>query len=536
MKKLYVIFLLFLSLQRIFAQTLEYVPFPMDSASWWSESSFGSYESSSNTTYHYFFKSLYESRNGHQYSVLFQEYGGYSYPKNVFPPRKDSSYSAPQKYALLREENKRVYMMLMQDTVEKVLYDFNLSVNDSLLAQNSFGTNLFKVTQMDSIWVKNRYRKRYIYTKIPPPYIGDPVYSIQIVEGIGSITNHVVNPFEFNHYSNSMAGLDNSFLSFCQKGEQIYGTANCVIYLPKVTVPYRPFPTANVKWFAFYRDYHDFDTPPTRSNTALLYTFNGEVFSQSGNEYHALVEESGTSNFTYYIGYYDSTYQYNGKKVIGGFREKDKKVYFWDLAQNKERLVYDFTLAKGDTLIYEGRKLVVLDTAYTVLDGKYYQNFLFKADKPNSSDTYRVIGGLGGNQFAPHLPYTEHYIRDANYNPIKDQFFEAFCENGKLLWKEYYDKDCNAEIPKPALPPVLLPEETLSPNPTTDKTHLLLKNMNGSQPQIEIYDAMGKGVKSLSLEKTEVEIEVQDLPNGIYFVRYTSSSEQRFIGKMWVRH
>lgn len=333
-----------------------------------------------------------------------------------------------------------------------------------------------------------------------------------------------------------MSGLSNSFLSFCQKGELIFGTGSCDVYLPKVIIPYHAFPMAGVKWFAFYREYHEFDTPPKNNETSCIYTFNGEIITQNGNDYHTLVEESGTNTFTYYIDHHDSTYHYNDKKAIGGFREKDKKVYFWDIAQNKERLVYDLTLAKGDTFAYEGRKFALLDTGYTVLDGKYYKNFVFRTDKPNSSDTYTVIEGIGGNQFAPHLPYAEHTLRDSNYNPVKDQFFEAFCSGDKLLLQQYFITDCNTELPKPENTPTLLPEETISPNPVSDKCFLNLKNMNGREPKIEIYDIMGRIMQTIEVSAKAVEIDVQDLPSGIYFVRFISTFEQRFVGKMWVKH
>jgi hypothetical protein len=535
MKKLFLIFLAFISLQNLLSQSLAYTPFPMDSASWWSESTFGSYESSNETKYHFFFKSIYETKNGHQYATLYRESGGYITPHNVFPPRTDSSYTAPEKYALLREENKRVYMILANDSVEKVLYDFNIALGDSVVQQTDFGLYQFVLTKIDSILIKNEYRNRYTYRKIPPPYIGEPTFKVEIVEGIGSITNYLVEPFNFVYFSNSNASISKSFVSFCQKGEPIYGT-DCDFHLPKIIVPYHSFPTQNVKWFSFYRDYHDYDTPPKRNFTSVLYTFNGESFTQNGNEYHAFVEESGTQNFTYSLNSYDSSYQYNGKKVIGGFREKEKKVYFWDNAKNAERLLYDFTLVKGDTFYYEGKKLTVLDTFPTVIAGKYYKNMRLKLEDSQIYQVYNVIEGAGATQFAPHLPYVENQLFDNNSHLTKDQLFDAFCKNDTLLIRNYFVTDCNAEIPKPANLPILLPEETLSPNPVAAFTYLHLKNTNGLEPKIEIFDILGNKVQSIDLQSDALEIDAQNLPNGIYFVRYISTTEHRFIGKMWVKH
>ena len=533
MKRFHFFILAVISLQTIFCQSTSYIPFPMDSAAWWANSSFGSYESSSENTYHYFFKSVFENRNGHNYAVLYKEYGGYNQPHNVFPPRIDSSYYAPQKFALLREENKRVYMLLPQDSVESILYDFNLALNDTLTS-SGIGSYTFILTNIDSVFIKNAYRKRYTYTKTPPPYFNEPQFDIQIVEGIGTITNHVTQAFDFNSFSNSLASIQHHFLSFCQKDELIYGTS-CEQHLPKIIVPYHPFPTANAKWFAYYRDYHDYDTPPTRRLTHCIYTFNGNLFNKNGKDYHAFEEESGTHNYTYYIGYYDSTYQYNGKKILGGFREDAKKVYFWDTEKNEERLLYDFNIAKGDSFYYEGRKFWVADTFAQafVSNGEYYKTYSLRADSLNSFNVFTLIEGIGSKQFAPHLPYIENHIYDNNFHLVKDQLFDAFCTGETLLIKEGFVTDCNTEIFNPNVP--LFPKETLFPNPVSEKMYVYLSSLNGEAPKIEIFDMIGNQISSIALQSKEVEIDVRKLPTGIYVVRYISTSEQRFIGKMLVK-
>jgi hypothetical protein len=81
----------------------------------------------------------------------------------------------------IREDvlQKKVYYLLAGQSVEKLLYDFNLSIGDTVkgfLAENVFGTTLI-VQGIDSILIGSNYRKRFSI---------ENCYGVKMIEGIGS--------------------------------------------------------------------------------------------------------------------------------------------------------------------------------------------------------------------------------------------------------------------------------------------------------------------------------------------------------------
>ena len=156
MKNFFYFTLAFLFTQSMVAQSTSYLPFPIDSAHWWASSTIATYEGSSEITTHYFFKGEFEAHNTYMYAVLYKESGGYYHTAGS--QHNDSSYYPPQKTALIRENNKRIYVWNVNDSAEKVLYDFNWVVGDT--AQSAEIT----VTQIDSILIQNQYRKQFWLT------------------------------------------------------------------------------------------------------------------------------------------------------------------------------------------------------------------------------------------------------------------------------------------------------------------------------------------------------------------------------------
>lgn len=75
--------------------------------------------------------------------------------------------------------NRKVYFLPKSDSVEKLLYDFNLQIGDTLRTYNTKGKiSQIRVFSLDSILIGLNYRKRWIL-------IGDNT-DAEIIEGIGS--------------------------------------------------------------------------------------------------------------------------------------------------------------------------------------------------------------------------------------------------------------------------------------------------------------------------------------------------------------
>lgn len=116
-----------------------------------------------------------------------------------------------------REENKRYYFVFPNsDSTEQILYDFNLSVNDTLRFDNpyAFGIRTVQVTGIDSILIQGTFRKKYeLFSKY---HLTSEYGQIDTwIEGIGS-TNGII-------YS-GLIGIDINYSLICfhQNNELVY--------------------------------------------------------------------------------------------------------------------------------------------------------------------------------------------------------------------------------------------------------------------------------------------------------------------------
>ena len=92
-------------------------------------------------------------------------------------------YTTPSFF--LRSDNKQVYMRLLSDTAEYLLYDFNLNVGDSLpITYNNYESGII-VTGIDSIYTPYGYRKKFL--------ISGNTWSQELMEGIGH-TRGLIEP------------------------------------------------------------------------------------------------------------------------------------------------------------------------------------------------------------------------------------------------------------------------------------------------------------------------------------------------------
>jgi len=105
--------------------------------------------------------------------------------------------------SLIREENGKVYFIPATDSIEFLLYDFTLEVNDTFIpANSSFSPDELVVESIDSIMTSTGYRKLWTFTSSHSQWI----------EGIGATEGYVVEPWYLVHpnaaSSLSCFGLD----------------------------------------------------------------------------------------------------------------------------------------------------------------------------------------------------------------------------------------------------------------------------------------------------------------------------------------
>lgn len=175
MKKYLLIHIIFLlTLTASYSQSNVYHPFP-DTTSVWSIDDYNiiSYVKS-------------HTRYGLKGDTIIN---GMNYKKIYIISSWDTTMITPYNwyYAAIREESKKIYARI-GNIPEQVLYDFNLSVGDTMHYNYSIimqGPDTFSrvVTAIDSIKLfNNEYRKRFCFANGINCYVPDTV-----VEGIGSI-------------------------------------------------------------------------------------------------------------------------------------------------------------------------------------------------------------------------------------------------------------------------------------------------------------------------------------------------------------
>lgn len=99
---------------------------------------------------------------------------------------EQESYNDYPDTILVRENNKVIYYYNLTDLSEKVLYDFNMNIGDTinLEFQPDF---VLTVQDIDSVLIGSKFHKRFVIVE-PDEFGGHELYSkgLSIIEGIGS--------------------------------------------------------------------------------------------------------------------------------------------------------------------------------------------------------------------------------------------------------------------------------------------------------------------------------------------------------------
>jgi hypothetical protein len=115
--------------------------------------------------------------------------------------------------------NKKVYYIQDGNYPERILYDFNLNVGDSL--QNSICNKT--ILKIDSVFIGSDYRKCYwLDTSINANFYND-----RIIEGIGHVGTMFGGPFE--GCWPIVADFGWGFSCFIENGNVLYGDSNCAL-------------------------------------------------------------------------------------------------------------------------------------------------------------------------------------------------------------------------------------------------------------------------------------------------------------------
>ncbi len=212
-----------------------------------------------------------------------------------------------------------------------------------------------------------------------------------------------------------------------------------------------------------------------------------------------------------------------------------KKVYFKNGLNAEEELIYDFDLNLGDTFIISSfcspdqNEIVVTNIDFITLNNGEERKRL-KVEKVNNPTNYFLpdywIEGIGthkGNVINPlRLFCGTDYLDD----------LLCFYENEELLYPEN-PNICFITTNTEAL--VTSSPISVFPNPFYEFLSIETADDGASLEQITLYTLKGKPVIQIQATKNTQQINLSDLPKGIYFLRLTTK-EGYALSRKLIKH
>lgn len=209
-------------------------------------------------------------------------------------------------------------------------------------------------------------------------------------------------------------------------------------------------------------------------------------------------------------------------------REDSTKKVFQFNGVNNENLIYDFGIEIGDTLAssYIPTEYATVEAIDSILlnDGTKRKRLdLISITCPNFNDDEYWIDEIGGINHALTFIH-EFCITDVSAH------LQCFSKNGDLLYGPRYGEQCfiinsTNELKQNAL--------KIFPNPTQNILNLEYDE-NIKIEKVNIFDFQGQVIKSLPIENQISQINISDIPNGVYFIKIETQNEQ-FVFKKFIK-
>lgn len=410
---------------------------------------------------------------------------------NSYCPPYVVDTAAYQTNILLREDTveRKVYRYYSDDKLEYLLFDFNLSVGDTIPYRSPEFTNSEKV-MVDSVEFivtndgKTR-RKFYVseeYNKFGAYYI----------EGIGSDNGPFLLPTiilaEGWHY----------LMSVSNKKYNIYGAT-----YPFVNEAYNNyFPTSDAIWnthiLGSTGNYHD----------NQIYGIKGDTMI-SGNLYHkvyilsdTVVEDS-----------HDNTY-------LGALLKDDKKVWFKPQTWvGEDILLYDFGVAVRDTIWHNAYARIHSGSSISFMPADNYSIVTYI--EPNSETYYYINSGIyPGQKWNSKFGSTHGLFGSIIDMPLPGDKYELACFKHNNTVKYLNNAKCDVCFCKSlGVEMDLLSEQkiTISPNPAVDYINLTIDRPYKSL-KVELLNVQGQ---QLLTNQMQTQISIPLHLHGICFVKIT---------------
>lgn len=276
--------------------------------------------------------------------------------------------------------------------------------------------------------------------------------------------------------------------------------------------------------------YHQLvDTGRVWTSTSCATNF----FNACATNYYKIEQDTVIGSFTYKKVWMSSdSGLVNPTWFMQGCIREDsaKKVYFVNYMDTQEYMIYDFDLTAGDTahLQYNGMPVaLIVDSISSVLIDNQLRNVFYLRPENSFYFYYQTwIEGIGSldELLIMRAPQTDY-----------DSDLLCFHENDTLKYYNLNFTDCYYNT-------LGMPEYkaynriSLSPNPTDGKFVISFpEHFTYDEAIVSVMDISGKTVASRQITSNEkAEMDLSELPAGLYFVRITGKGFTPMLGKVAV--
>lgn len=281
------------------------------------------------------------------------------------------------------------------------------------------------------------------------------------------------------------------------------GTIECEINQAPVMQEYISFPTENATWVNT-----SYSISVSEENPVAVYHLNNvDNFCVNGED--TIISEKNYTKVNYCEGAYK-----------GALRDEAGIVYYCPKDSSNEYVLYDFTVAPGDTVfdVYiEQYPLgdVIIQAIDSVLINGYYRKLI------RLKDGGEWIEGIGCTQGLFMEPWYNVSFYELRLN--------CFSQNDTVLFPNYSIGACSLTVGEEE---IVQSHLSLYPNPATSFVNIDFSNLQESNPTINIYAIDGSLKTSIINKEEQLLINTEAWSKGIYFIQVTThkkSYTQKFI-------
>jgi len=213
--------------------------------------------------------------------------------------------------------------------------------------------------------------------------------------------------------------------------------------------------------------------------------------------------------------------------------EQNDTAYFYNEVLNQFEIWFDFTANVGDTWTNQLDTCTyhyTIDSIYTtVISNVELEIMLYTRTSNFFQMQGSIINNIGDFGFIPFNAY------ECEGLPIDGSFYESLnCYEDSIVGHINFRP--NPDCFSPDFVSSLEDNESstikisLYPNPTSDKVYFEIPQIQ--ETQIQVYDNLGKRIFIPTENNgTQYELDVSQIPTGLYTIHIQSNDKQNFVGK-----